>query len=204
GLTDPESLEKIRARASYYPSLVPAVPPSYRRIMDGQVIAIGGRAWRCISGHGHAPEHMALCCDDLSMMISGDMMLPRISTNVSVYDMEPEANSLALFLASIDRFKALPEDTLVLPSHGKPFTGLHRRIDQLHAHHRDRLAEVMEACRATPTSAADILPVLFKRKLDLHQTTFAMGEAVAHLHLPWYEGKLTRRRDAEGIWRFSA
>ncbi|HBH37594.1 MAG TPA: Zn-dependent hydrolase, partial [Curvibacter sp.] len=132
-----------------------------------------------------------------------DMMLPRISTNVSVFDMEPEANPLQLFLQSIDKFKSLPEDTLTLPSHGKPFTGLYQRIRQLHDHHRDRLAEVMDACMAKPCSAADVLPVLFKRKLDLHQTTFAMGEAVAHLHALWFDGRLRRSRDAEGVYRFS-
>jgi hypothetical protein len=98
----------------------------------------------------------------------------------------------------------LKEDTLVLPSHGKPFRGLHTRIGQLHDHHRDRLAEVMEACTAKPCSAADILPIMFPRKLDLHQTTFAMGEAVAHLHALWFGGKLQRRLDSDGIYRFSS
>ena len=130
------------------------------------------------------------------------MMLPRISTNVSVYEQEPESNALALFLDSIDRFRALPEDTLVLPSHGKPFTGLHTRIAQLHDHHRERLAEVMEACTARPCSAADILPVMFRRPLDMHQTTFAMGEAVAHLHALWFDGSLQRTVDAQGVFRF--
>ncbi|MBP6406083.1 MAG: MBL fold metallo-hydrolase [Proteobacteria bacterium] len=204
GLIDPESVEKIRGRASYYPSMVPDVPRSFRRLQDGQAVTIGGRAWRCIAGYGHAPEHMALYCDELQVLISGDMMLPRISTNVSVYDVEPESNALASFLESIDRFAPLPADTLTLPSHGKPFRGLHARIAQLHAHHRDRLAEVLDACRAAPQSAADVLPVLFKRKLDLHQTTFAMGESVAHLHLMWFDGRLRRERGPDGVWRFSA
>ncbi len=203
GLTDPESLDKIRARASYYPGMVPEVPPSFRRLQEGDELAIGGRAWRCISGYGHAPEHMALYCDALKVLISGDMMLPRISTNVSVYDVEPESDPLRLFLESIDKFKHLPEDTLTLPSHGKPFRGLHERIKQLHDHHNDRLAEVIEACRRAPQSAADVLPMMFKRKLDLHQTTFAMGESVAHLHLLWFAGKLRRQRDADGVWRFA-
>ncbi len=203
GLTDPESLEKIRGRANYYPSMVPQVPPSFRRMMDGDVIAIGGRAWRCIGGHGHAPEHISLFCEELKVLISGDMMLPRISTNVSVYDIEPESNPLALFLQSIDRIAPLPEDTLTLPSHGKPFLGLHARIRQLHEHHRDRLAEVMQACAQKPCSAADVLPVLFKRQLDLHQTTFAMGESVAHLHALWHGGQLTRTRGDDGVWRFA-
>jgi glyoxylase-like metal-dependent hydrolase (beta-lactamase superfamily II) len=203
GLSDPASLEKIRERASYYPTLVPAVPRQFRRMMDDDLLLIGGRAWRCISGYGHAPEHISLYCDELQLLIGGDMMLPRISTNVSVFDMEPEANPLQLFLRSIDRFRALPAETLTLPSHGKPFRGLHRRVEQLHEHHRDRLAEVLEACQARPCSAADVLPVLFKRKLDLHQTTFAMGEAIAHLHTLWFEGRLQRRRNDDGVYRFT-
>jgi glyoxylase-like metal-dependent hydrolase (beta-lactamase superfamily II) len=203
GLTDPDSLEKVRARAGYYPSMVPDVPRRFRRMQDGDVVRIGGREWRCVSGYGHAPEHIALYCDDLRVLISGDMLLPRISTNVSVYDVEPESNPLAQFLASIDKFTSLPEDTLVLPSHGKPFRGLHERVRQLHEHHEERLREVMQACRERPQSAADVLPVLFKRTLDLHQTTFAMGEAVAHLHALWHAGQLKREHDAQGIWRFS-
>jgi len=203
GLTDPESLEKIRGRANYFPTLVPAVPPRFRRMQDGDLLAIGGRSWRCISGYGHAPEHISLYCEEVDVLISGDMMLPRISTNVSVYEMEPEANALERFLTSIDKFRPLPDDTLVLPSHGKPFRGLHPRIRQLHEHHRERLDEVMEASREKAVSAWDILPILFKRPLDLHQTTFAMGESVAHLHALWHAGKLRRVRDDEGVWRFA-
>ena len=202
GMTAPGDLDKIRQRTGYYPNLVPSVPLAYRRLMDAQVVRIGGRDWRCISGFGHAPEHMALYCDDIQTLISGDMVLPRISTNVSVYDMEPEADSLKLFLDSLDKFLPLPKATLVLPSHGKPFTGLHERVQQLKDHHRDRLAEVMQACAAAPCSAMDVIPVLFTRALDLHQMTFAMGEAVAHLHRLWFAGQLQRERDADGVYRF--
>jgi glyoxylase-like metal-dependent hydrolase (beta-lactamase superfamily II) len=204
GLVDPEAIEKIRGRANYYPGMVPHIPPTFRRLQGGDRIAIGGRDWTCISGFGHAPEHMALYCDSIKVLISGDMMLPRISTNVSVYDIEPESDPLRLFLESIDKFACLPEDTLVLPSHGKPFRGLHERIRQLHDHHRDRLAEVALACETAPQSAADILPVMFKRELDLHQTTFAMGESVAHLHALWFSGKLRRERGIDGVYRFAA
>jgi glyoxylase-like metal-dependent hydrolase (beta-lactamase superfamily II) len=203
GLVDADSLEKIRARANYYPGMVPQVPPRFRRLQHGDRVAIGGRQWRCIAGFGHAPEHISLYCEALRVLVSGDMLLPRISTNVSVYDVEPESDPLRLFLESIDRFNELPEDTLVLPSHGKPFRGLHERVRQLHEHHDARLAEVMEACATAPQSAADVLPVLFKRALDLHQTTFAMGESVAHLHALWHEGRLKRERGSDGIWRFT-
>ena len=208
GLTDPVSIETIKGRAGYYPSLVPAVPASFRRMMDGDTVRIGSRGnrhdWTCISGFGHAPEHIALYCEALGLLIGGDMMLPRISTNVSVHDVEPESNPLALFLDSIDKFRPLPAGTLTLPSHGKPFRGLHTRIAQLHGHHREQLTLVLSACQAAACSAADIIPVMFKRALDLHQMTFAMGEAVAHLHFLWFDKKLTRRLDADGIYRFSA
>jgi glyoxylase-like metal-dependent hydrolase (beta-lactamase superfamily II) len=202
GLNDAETASKLRARKPYFTTLVPSVPAQYHRLLDGGRLPIGPHTWQCISGYGHAPEHMALYCAELGVLIGGDMMLPRISTNVSVYEQEPEADALTLFLASIERFTNLPADTLVLPSHGKPFKGLHTRIQQLHAHHRERLAEVIQACATTPCSAADVLPVLFKRPLDFHQITFALGEAVAHLHALWHGGKLTRHMDADGVYRF--
>jgi glyoxylase-like metal-dependent hydrolase (beta-lactamase superfamily II) len=204
GLNSPEAMAAIKARTGYFPSLVPSVPPQYRRMMDGDVLTIGGHSWRCISGYGHAPEHIALYCETLNILLGGDMMLPRISTNVSVYEQEPESNALALFLDSIDKFRALPEDTLVLPSHGKPFTGMHTRIQQLHDHHRERLTEVMQACAERACSAADILPVLFGRAMDMHQTTFAMGESIAHLHALWFAGKVQRTLEVDGVYRFEA
>jgi glyoxylase-like metal-dependent hydrolase (beta-lactamase superfamily II) len=204
GLTDPGALAQVRARRDYYPSMVPKVPGAYRRLMDGLRVEIGGRSWRCIVGYGHAPEHIALQCDELGLLISGDMVLPRISTNVSVYDLEPESNPLTLYLDSLRAYEALAPDTRVLPSHGKPFSGLHARIRQLRAHHDERLDDVRAACRERPHHAAELLPVLFRRALDLHQTTFAMGESVAHLHALWYAGELERERGADGLWRFRA
>jgi len=201
GMVDPEALQQVRERAGYYPSLVPSMPPSYIRLLHGSTLTINDHRWEAIVGYGHAPEHISLYCADLNVLISGDMVLPRISTNVSVFDYEPLANPLPLYLNSLNAFNHLPADTLVLPSHGKVFTGLHERIAQQHAHHAERLGEVLAAC-ITPQSTTDILPVLFKRKLDLHQTTFAMGEAIAHLHALYFEGKLSRSLDADGIIRF--
>ena len=134
GLNDPESVAKIRARTNYFPSLVPSMPESYHRMMDGTVLHIGGRTWRCISGYGHAPEHIALYCDELQVLIGGDMMLPRISTNVSVYEQESEANALKLFLDSIDKFRALPEATLTLPAHQRGDAGLRSQSLQCTRH----------------------------------------------------------------------
>lgn len=201
GLVEEAMLEQLKGRRSYYPTLVPAVPASYHRIQDGKTFRIGAHEWRVITGFGHSPEHASLFCADLNVLISGDMVLPRISTNVSVFAVEPDANPVQLYLDSLGKYRDLPEDTLVLPSHGKPFRGLHTRIAQLNEHHQERLAEVVQAC-ATPQSAADIVPVMFRRKLDAHQLTFAMGEALAHLHKLWFDGVLTREAGADGVLRF--
>jgi glyoxylase-like metal-dependent hydrolase (beta-lactamase superfamily II) len=201
GLRDEAMLEQLGARRRYYATLVPSVPESYRRLQHGQTLDIGGSGWKVITGFGHSPEHAALYNATRNILIAGDMVLPRISTNVSVFAIEPEANPVEEYLESLGRFAPLPEDTLVLPSHGKPFRGLHTRIRQLREHHAARLEEVMEACRV-PHSAADILPVMFPRALDSHQISFAMGEALAHLHKLWFDDRLSRQLDADGVLRF--
>lgn len=203
GIRHPEHLAQIRQRTGYYASMVPSIPSSYVRMMDGDLMRIGAHDWHCISGYGHAPEHIALHCPALNLLISGDMLLPRISTNISVYNLEPEANPLALFLQSLQKMKPLPRETLVLPSHGKPFVHMHERIRQLEEHHADRLQEVLDACCEKPQTAHDIVAIMFKRELDLHQLTFAQGEALAHLHQLWFNGALKRELQA-GVYYFRA
>ena len=204
GLTDPAMLEHMQSRKNYYPSLVPAVPQAYTRLQDGQQVTIGGHAWRVITGFGHSPEHVSLYSADLNVLLSGDMVLPRISTNVSVFAVEPEGDPLGLYLDSLGKFSDLPADTLVLPAHGRPFRGLHTRIEQLRAHHAARLDEVRIACTTAPCSAVDIVPIMFRRQLDAHQLSFAVGEALAHLHTLWFDGILTRVTGSDGVVRFKS
>jgi glyoxylase-like metal-dependent hydrolase (beta-lactamase superfamily II) len=203
GLEDPVALAEVRARSNLYASMVRQVPEQFRRLLHGMRLRIGAHEWQCIAGYGHAPEHIALFCPALQVLISGDMVLPRISTNISVYDTEPEANPLPLYLESIRAMRVLPDTALVLPSHGKPFTGLHRRIEQLLTHHDERCAEVLQACADGPRSAADLLPVLFKRELDMHQTTFALGEAVAHVHALQSTGRLRQAVSSDSVLRYA-
>lgn len=211
GMRDPELLEGMRSRQNGFKELVPSMPAHFHRLMDGMTLRIGDHFWECIAGHGHSPEHMALYQADSATLISGDMVLPRISTNVSVYSGEPEGNPLQQFLDSLSAFERLPAHTLVLPSHGKPFGaaqhdpelhGLHERIRQLREHHEERLADILAFCSTQDCHATDILPVLFQRPLNAHETSFALGEAVAHLHALWFEQKLRRHRLASGVWCF--
>lgn len=201
GLAGAALTAQLETRKHYFPSLVPSVPLAYTRMQHDDLVTIGAHQWRVITGFGHSPEHASLYCAALKVLISGDMVLPRISTNVSVFAVEPEGNPLQLYLDSLARFADLPDDTLVLPSHGRPFRGLHTRIVQLREHHAARLAEVTAAC-VTPQSAMDIVPLMFRRPLDAHQLSFALGEALAHLHLLWAQGLVQRQRDNDGIVRF--
>jgi glyoxylase-like metal-dependent hydrolase (beta-lactamase superfamily II) len=204
GLAKGDDLDKITERGNYYGSMVDGLPEHMHRLLGGHSLRIGQHDWRLDAGFGHAPEHISLYCEALNLIISGDMLLPRISTNISVWDMEPESNPLPLFLDSLNVYTNLPEDVLVLPSHGKPFRGAHERVKQLQEHHAERLAELLAACRIAPRTAADAVKIMFKRELDLHQITFALGEALAHLHALWFDGQLKRNKTASGAWQFFA
>jgi glyoxylase-like metal-dependent hydrolase (beta-lactamase superfamily II) len=178
------------------------LPSEFHRIRDGDVIAINGDRWTVVTGEGHSPEHAALYCPARGILISGDQILPTITTNISVLPSEPDADPLALFLATCRRFRDLIDpDCLVLPSHRRPFRGVRHRLDELARHHDERLDLVLRSCN-TETSAADLIDVLFPRALDGHQMGFAMGEAVAHLNYLLARGLLERRRDAAGIYRY--
>jgi glyoxylase-like metal-dependent hydrolase (beta-lactamase superfamily II) len=186
-----------------YAALVPEFPLSYRRIIEGDEVGLGRYRWRAIVGHGHAPEHLSLFSGQANTLIAGDMLLSTISTNVSVWSIDPEGDPLRLFLDSVARYRALPADVLVLPSHGKPFRGAHQRVAELERHHQERLAELIAVLKEKPQSAFELLGVLFRRPLDAHQTFFAMGEAIAHLHYLYYAGRAKRAVDPDGIMRYA-
>ncbi|MFZ2854694.1 MAG: MBL fold metallo-hydrolase [Rhodocyclaceae bacterium] len=198
---DAERCAALESLSGGYRRGVPSLPEEYRRLFDGDEFAIGGQRWQVRVGFGHSPEHAALYCAGLGVLISGDMLLPKISTNISVFAVTPMADSLADYLDSIDRYRDLPEETLALPSHGLPFYGVHQRIDAQHAHHEERLLVLEESCAAA-RSAAELLPTLFARELDTHQTMFAMGEAIAHLNRLEHAGKLVRTQDGDGVIRY--
>ncbi len=198
---DRERLAALERRANSYARGVPALPHTYCRLFDGDRLPIGGRSWQVRVGYGHSPEHASLYCEDAGVLISGDMLLPKISTNISVFAVTPGADSLAHYLASLDGYRELPAETLVLPSHGLPFVGIHDRVAAQHAHHEERLRVLEDAC-SEPRSAADLLATLFPRELDTHQVMFAMGEAIAHLNRLEYAGRLVREDGSDGLIRY--
>lgn len=201
---DAEGLARFEKRGSGYRKAVPALPEYYQRLKADDVLTVDGKNWQTLIGHGHAPEHMALYCPELGVLISGDMLLPKISTNISVFAATPDANALGWFLDSLGEMAAnLPEETRVLPSHGLPFVGIQSRVAALRAHHDERLGALEAACEDVPQTAAGLLDTLFQRALDTHQTMFAMGEAIAHLNYLEQAGRLSRSIDADGVIRYT-
>lgn len=200
-----EGLAALERRGNQYRRGVPELPDRFDRMLDGEVRRAAGASWRVLEGHGHSPEHASLYAAAKGVLISGDMLLPKISTNVSVWGVEPDADPLARFLDSLSAFETLPPDTLVLPSHGLPFRGIPLRVAQLRAHHAARLDELAVAIAAAPApaSAAELVPVLFRRELDPQQIFFAMGEAIAHLNHLWRARRVERRIAADGATRFA-
>lgn len=198
---DTERLAALETRGNAYRRGVPGLPSAYHRMFDGDLLHIDGNEWRVIVGYGHSPEHASLYCEHLGVLISGDMLLPRISTNISVFAATPNDDPLGWFLESLQRIKHLPDNTLVLPSHGRPFRGVRARIEQLEAHHRERCDALLGAMRG-PRSAGELLSTLFARELDTHQVMFAMGEAVAHLNYLANRKLVRRLASSDGMIRF--
>jgi glyoxylase-like metal-dependent hydrolase (beta-lactamase superfamily II) len=196
----------LRSRGNHYRRGVPEAPTWFERLLADDNITAGGKTWRVIVGHGHSAEHASLFAPAHDVLISGDMLLPRISTNVSVWPSDPDGDPLGRFLASLTAYEYLPPASLVLPSHGLPFRGITLRIAQLRAHHAARLAELHEAIAAAENdvTAAQMIPVLFRRELDLQQRFFAMGETIAHLNHLWRQGRLRRIPAADGTLHFAA
>lgn len=210
---DEAAIEAQAERGNAYRRGVPDLPATYERLHRGDALPLGERTWTVIEGLGHSPEHAALFApsgpDGQPLLISGDMLLPRITTNISVFASAPNADALARYQTSLEELSTLPPNCLVLPSHGLPFRGLGERVAALHEHHEERLAVLESACAERPgQSAADLLPVLFPRRPDLppmdaHQIMFAMGEALAHLNHLEHAGRLYRSQDADGVFRYS-
>ncbi|WP_439861873.1 MBL fold metallo-hydrolase [Pseudomonas sp. MBLB4136] len=178
----------------------PELPTSFERLREGSRLNIGGRCWQVVVGRGHSPEHACLYCEEDGLLISGDQVLPRITSTVSVHVTEPNANPLRDWLQSIERLRELPDSVLVLPAHERPFFNLHRRLEQLQAHHQAHLQTLQAACLA-PRSARELMTELFPRAKGRFDELMALGETLAHANYLIAEGALVRETDG-GVHRY--
>jgi glyoxylase-like metal-dependent hydrolase (beta-lactamase superfamily II) len=196
---DDESLAHYRARFGGFGKAVYALPDSFRRIIDGEQLTLGGRIWQAVVGRGHSPEHLCLYCPQLKVLISGDQVLPRISSNVSVFPTEPDADPLREWLESLAAIRLrVPDDVLVLPSHNEPFHGLHARLGMLIVGHEERLRRVHQQL-LEPRRAIDVFGALFRRPVGAEMLGMATGESLAHLNCLIGRQLAVRELDAAGV-----
>lgn len=201
GGLDEALTQRQEARGNAYRKGVSEPPAVFTRLAAGDEVELAGARWRVIVGEGHAPEQVTLFSPERRLLIAADQILPKISPVVGVWPSQPEADPLGDFLRTLEPYAALPEDCLVLPSHGAPFLGLHRRTAQLAQHHRERLDACLDIC-ARPATAAEVLRSLFPRELDAHQTGFALAETLAHLNCLRRQGLIERWLEADGADRY--
>ncbi len=188
-----------------YLLLMTGLPKQFQRLYNGGRLTIGGRVFLVITGGGHAPEQAMLYCAEDNIFLSADQVLTKISPNISVQPMEPDADPLGEYLTSLAHLReVIPHDALVLPGHHVPFTGLHVRASELAAHHAERCGLIAEACRIEPRTATELVPVVFNRVLDPHQMGFAFSEVVAHVNYMRNRGELVQFRDTDSVMRVRA
>jgi glyoxylase-like metal-dependent hydrolase (beta-lactamase superfamily II) len=202
----PESaIEDYKTRFGGFGKGVYKLPNAYRRIQEGERIIIGERVWEIVVGRGHAPEHACLWCREDNLFISGDQILPRISSNVSVFPTEPEGNPLQDWLDSCAKLKSvLPEDALVLPSHNEPFRGAPTRLQELIEMHERNMDKLLAVC-VEPKKAVDVFPALFRSRITSGNYGMATGESIAHLNCLIARGAMRRDVGVDGIdWYRSA
>jgi glyoxylase-like metal-dependent hydrolase (beta-lactamase superfamily II) len=196
-------IELVLSRGHEYLRRTTGVPTTYHRLQNGDALAIGARRFRVLTGGGHALEQAMLHCPQYGLFLAADQVIAKISPNVSVHAMEPDLDALGIYLRSLRSLReAVGPEVLVLPGHGLPFYGLHTRIDALAAHHAERCAVIGRACQGDALSVAELLPFVFDRKLDEHQTGFAFGEVLAHVNYMLGRGELRCSTGPDGVNRF--
>jgi glyoxylase-like metal-dependent hydrolase (beta-lactamase superfamily II) len=199
---DDAAIDAVMGRGHHYTKLTTELPPVYRRLVAGERLRIGEREFEILTGGGHAPEQVMLLNRDEGLFFAADQVLARISPNIGVWPWEPLADPLGDYLRSLaDLRRIVPDDVLALPAHNLPFYGLHQRLADLERHHALRCAEIVAACADAPRTVAEVLPVLFPRALDAHQTGFAFGEVLAHVNHMVRRGELAIETDAAGLQR---
>jgi glyoxylase-like metal-dependent hydrolase (beta-lactamase superfamily II) len=200
---DEPQIARYRKEFGRFGMAVSPLPASYQRIREGDRLTLGGRDWLIVIGEGHSPEHACLWRQDDGVVLGGDQILPKISSNVSVWPTEADADPLGDWLASLERMKTVfPDDILVLPSHGEVFRGAHTRLDALIRGHHVALKRLERSLRE-PKRAVDVFPALFARPVGDGVRGMATGESVAHLNYMLRHGLAVRERDADGVdwWR---
>jgi glyoxylase-like metal-dependent hydrolase (beta-lactamase superfamily II) len=197
---DDEAAQIVSTSGHAYLRWVEPLPETFRRLVMGDVLRFGNRTYRVITGEGHAAEQVMLFNETDKLLFVADQVLEGISPNVAVWAGEPDGDPLGHYLRSLRLLiDEIPDDVLVLPGHKRPFYGLHARSLEIIKHHEARCRLILEACRNADHSIADMVPLLFQRKLDAHQLGFAFAETLAHANRLVRRGELRSFRQGDRI-----
>lgn len=200
-----DEIQDYRDRFGGFGRGVSQLPDAFHRLDDGDSFEMAGETWTVITGNGHSPDHTCLHCPALNLFISGDQLLPRISSNVSVFPTEPDANPLDDWLSSCEKLRAaLPEDVLVLPAHNEPFVGARKRLTHLIDGHEKALRRLHQRLSEAPRRVVDTFPALFGRKIEGDSLGMATGEALAHLNLLVERGQARVAKVEDGVAWYEA
>lgn len=170
------------------------LPPS-EWLADGRTIALGEREITAHATPGHTRGHMVFSDPTRGVMITGDHILPRITPSIGL-ELRPEAFPLRSFMTSLAFVKSLP-DAHVLPAHGNISASVHKRADELLAHHEARFDVVTDLLRVEPASPMQVAERMKwtrrERSLDdlapKHQMA-AVLEIAAHLDVLSQRGRV--------------
>lgn len=197
---DEKAIDYYKSRFGNFGKGTTPLPESYVRLSEGDVLKIGAREWRVVMGNGHSPEHACLWDEAGKLFISGDQILPRISSNVSVYPTEPDADPLGDWLESCAKLlDLLPADTLILPAHNEPFLGVKARLESLLSGHAKKLDRVLSRLDQ-PKRVIDLYGAMFARDIEAASGQLATGETLAHLQRLIGQRRAKRIVDADGVW----
>jgi len=160
---------------------------------DRETLDLGGRRERVAWTPGHTDYHAVLVDEAERILFSGDHVLPRITSNVGLYPYSRD-DPLGDFLDALHAVRSL-RVTRVLPAHGDPFDDLPGRVDQILAHHDDRLRATLDALGDVERDAYAVCRTLFPVLRSAHEERFALAETLAHLRYLERRGKV---REIEG------
>ena len=168
------------------------------RVDDLDVIRLGRREWQVIHTPGHTGDHICLLDPADGTFLSGDHVLPTITPHIS--GMTASDDSLAEFVAALQRVAALPGVTNVLPAHGLPFHDLGARVDDIIGHHVERLAEI----ERLGEELGDATVRTYSRRLFQERSWGPMAESETYAHLEHLrvQGRMGARTGEDGLLRF--
>ena len=188
-----------RATASMRTSL--ALPEKMVALEEGEELALGPGMARVIRAQGHADHQIVLHDEGRRLLFAADHILLKITPNVGLWP-ETLLNPLHRYEESLRSMRGLAAET-ILPGHGPIFHDLPGRIDELLAHHEERLEEMRREITAGLKTPFEVSRKVFRYGLSIYERCFALAETLAHLdHLVLQDR--AERIEESGLVRFRA